>query len=305
MNITEQSKIYIANMQNRKRDPARGNTLAAYQSYLKNWILPNLGSLDLVDVKNGAMKKFVAHLSDKGLAPASIAGITNCVKGVLKSAVNENGDYLFPIQWNSIFIDSPPVNPRDQEGPILSRTDLESALERCTGQFKTLCVLLGATGLRISEALSVRRGVVILDDMKPGHTLWDPEKAVIAVKSQIYRGLEQDPKTDAGIRQVDLCPEANQYLLTYTTKKVNGEYLFATKDGKPLSLPTVYGWAKKVGIPGFHSFRRFRITHLRMCMIPEDLIQFAIGHSGKSITDRYSKMAQNVELRKKCATCMS
>ena len=290
MNIQEQSKQYMNNLQNRRRDPATGNTVAAYQSYLRNHILPAIGQVELADVKNGILKQFVVKLSEKKLAPASIAGVVNVVKGIMKSATNDEGEYLFNNTWNNIFIDAPPVVARDQEGPILSREALEVALNRATGQFRTLCVLLGASGLRISEALAVKRGV----------DSWDPDNAVIKVKSQIYKGLEQDPKTDAGFREVDLAPELNQYLLNVVHKK-NGEYLFATKGGRPLSLPTVYGQAKKAGIPGFHSFRRFKITHLRMCMIPEDIIKFWIGHADKDITDRYSKMAENVGARKRYA----
>jgi integrase len=287
--VAEQARIYLDSLQNRKRNPARGNTISAYESYLKNWIEPSLGALNLSEIKNGTLRKFVSDLSDAKLSPASIGGIIQFAKSIVKSAVSPEGEFLYPAVWNNDFIDAPPICARDQEGPILSREALESALERATGQFKALCVLAAGTGLRISEVLAVKRDA----------SSWDPDNAVIRVNAQIYKGLEQDPKTDAGFREVDLAPELQQYLVNYAAKKGNEEYLFATKNGKPLSLPTVYGWAKKAGIPGFHSFRRFRTTHLRSMMIPEDLIQFAIGHSGKSITDRYSKMAQNIELRKK------
>jgi integrase len=301
MNIREQSEIYLAHLENRRRDPAVGNTLSAYRSYLKNHIIPSIGNIELAEVKNATLRKFVAELAEKQLSPASIAGAVNVVKGIMKSATDSEGEFLFNTSWNNIFIDAPPVCPRDQEGPILSREALEAALTRTSGQFRTLCVLLGASGLRISEALAVKRGIVVLDDSKPGPTLWDPDKAVISVKAQIYKGLEQSPKTDAGIRQIDLCDLANQYLLDHVGHKKGDEYLFSNKLGKPLSLPTVYGQAKKAGIPGFHSFRRSRTTHLRMCMIPEDIVQFWIGHSSSSITSRYSKLARDVEARKKYA----
>jgi intergrase/recombinase len=45
--------------------------------------------------------------------------------------------------------------------------------------------------------------------------------------------------------------------------------------------------------------RRFKITHLRGQQVPEDIIEYWAGHgSQKSITDRYSKLAQNKVLRK-------
>ena len=60
--------------------------------------------------------------------------------------------------------------------------------------------------------------------------------------------------------------------------------------------------AKETGIPGFHSLRRYRVTHMRGKQIPDDFIEYWIGHGGqKSITDLYSKLAQNTTLRKEWA----
>ena len=56
----------------------------------------------------------------------------------------------------------------------------------------------------------------------------------------------------------------------------------------------LYGY----GIKGFHAFRRFRTTRLRELGVPEDIIRYWIGHAGAGITDRYSKLAENQELRR-------
>jgi hypothetical protein len=69
-----------------------------------------------------------------------------------------------------------------------------------------------------------------------------------------------------------------------------------------MNLKTATDRLKKHSMKGFHSFRRFRATRLRERSIPEDIIRFWLGHSGQqSISDRYSKLAQNLELRKKYA----
>lgn len=49
---------------------------------------------------------------------------------------------------------------------------------------------------------------------------------------------------------------------------------------------------------GFHSFRRFRVTHLRKQGTPEDLLRFWIGHGDKTVTDRYAKLSEEVAFRK-------
>src|SRR6266571_7719017 len=60
----------------------------------------------------------------------------------------------------------------------------------------------------------------------------------------------------------------------------------------PLSLPPKLG---------FHAFRRFRVTHLRKNMVPEDLIKFWIGHAPQTVTDVYSKVKNDVDFRSETA----
>jgi integrase len=48
---------------------------------------------------------------------------------------------------------------------------------------------------------------------------------------------------------------------------------------------------------GFHAMRRFRTTWLRKQSAPKDLIQFWLGHAEQSVTDGYSKLAEDVEFR--------
>jgi len=49
------------------------------------------------------------------------------------------------------------------------------------------------------------------------------------------------------------------------------------------------------------SFRRFRTTHLRKQRAREGLVQFWLGHAGKSITDGYDRVREDVEYRKEVA----
>ena len=57
----------------------------------------------------------------------------------------------------------------------------------------------------------------------------------------------------------------------------------------------------KLGVPGFHVIRRFRVTHPRDQGTPEGILRFWIGHGDKSITDRYSKMSRRIQTRKEWA----
>lgn len=44
----------------------------------------------------------------------------------------------------------------------------------------------------------------------------------------------------------------------------------------------------KLIVPGFHVFRRFRLTNLREAGVPGDIERFWMGHADKTIGDRYS-----------------
>jgi hypothetical protein len=52
---------------------------------------------------------------------------------------------------------------------------------------------------------------------------------------------------------------------------------------------------------GNHAFRRFRNTFLRKNHVPDDLIQFWLGHAGKSMTDDYSGVRDDLKYRKMVA----
>ena len=55
---------------------------------------------------------------------------------------------------------------------------------------------------------------------------------------------------------------------------------------------------------GFHAFRRFRTTHLRKQRTPEGLVQFWLGHAGKTITDGYDRVREDVVYRKEVAAAV-
>jgi hypothetical protein len=133
------------------------------------------------------------------------------------------------------------------------------------------------------------------------HTSWNEAASTIDIRSSIYRGKEQNRvKTPASVRSADLDPRLNSAIAKFVAEnKIEpGAFLFQSRSGRAMHLLTAFVRLQKHGVKGFHSFRRFRITRLRDLGVPEDIIRYWVGHAGKDITDRYSKLAENVELRK-------
>jgi integrase len=110
------------------------------------------------------------------------------------------------------------------------------------------------------------------------------------------------PKTDAGTREVDLAPQLAEMLRAHIGGRTSG-FIFSTRKGGPVIqrnvLRALHGNLKRMGKPklGFHAFRRFRVTHLRKNMVPEDLIKFWVGHAPQTVTDGYCKLKNDIQFR--------
>jgi hypothetical protein len=67
------------------------------------------------------------------LAPSSIRDYVNMVKGVVNSAIDSNGEPLFPRKWNAELIDAPLI--ANQHQPTTTSEGMAKILQRATGQY--------------------------------------------------------------------------------------------------------------------------------------------------------------------------
>jgi integrase len=146
--------------------------------------------------------------------------------------------------------------------------------------FRTLYALLAGTGLRIEEAIGLQAQ--------------DVQGAVIHVRHSHWKGELYDPKTVAGIREVDLHSSLASLLREHIGTHTSG-FVFQSSRGTPLARSNVlrrslHKILKQMGREksGFHGFRRYRITHLRKQRVMEVLLRIWVGHSTHGITDNYT-----------------
>lgn len=92
----EQSERFMLQSAARKRRPVKPATLRGWHSYFDRWLNPNLGDLRLADVNNTSMKSLVAKMQEKKMSAKMIANCVGLAKLVVGSAVDENGEELFP-----------------------------------------------------------------------------------------------------------------------------------------------------------------------------------------------------------------
>lgn len=308
----------------RKRKPISSATARTNSSYL-NKLNPIIGVIPLAQITNKVMKEVNEKLSAEGLAPKTINEILQTITYVVASLVNVEGEQIYSRKWNWDFIDRPLIGKQDQ--PVFTPEQVEKIIASAKPRESALCALLAGAGPRIGEALAIKLG-----PQSDDHTTISEDCRTIYVRKSVFGQNEQPPKTAAAIREIDLDPALAAYIKEYIGDRKEG-WLFPSDTGKPLLqrnilrdslhsievgrkalqtyrkvngkqikhilFPAIQGvTGKKIG---FHAFRRFRATHLRAEGVPEDFVQFWLGHKEKTITDRYSKMKERLELRKQWA----
>jgi integrase len=230
------------------------------------------------------LRDLVGKMVASGLSPKTIVSYSQVVKLVVGSAVNEDGDQIYPRKWNHDFVGMPIIQKEKQRRPTVTQTELEEILSNVKGRYTVLIALLAGTGLRIGEALGLKASDLA------------PDCRMLHVRRSIWRGKEQEPKTPNAIRVIDVPAVLAEILKPYVAGKTG--YLFATANGRPLQqrnvLRVLHSTGKRIG---FHAFRRYRAAVLRKARVPEDLITLWLGHAS-TLTDRYaSQLRDDLEYR--------
>jgi integrase len=277
----QQSERWLEHSATRTRKPVTRSTLAGWQEALNAWILPNIGDKLLSEVSNGVLRELIGKMTAARLAPKTIVNYVQVVKMVVASAVDDEGDQIYPRTWNDDFIGLPIVQKEKQHRPTITETELGEILSSVKERYAVLFTLLAGAGLRIGEALGLKTS-----DLSPTCHMFH-------VRRSVWRGKEQDPKTPNAIRVLDVPETLARVLREYSSDKSG--YLFATAPGRPLLarnvLRVLHGTGKRVG---FHAFRRYRAAVLRKAQVPEDLITLWLGHA-RTLTDRYATQLREDE----------
>jgi integrase len=238
-------------------------------------------------------------------APQPTGNYVPVVKMVVASAVDEQGEQIYPRKWNHDFIDLPVPQKDKQNTPSFS-TEVMTGLARWKKlRERMIFILCGAAGLRIGEVLGIEIDKHI-----------SPDFLTLNIQQKVRRGkIEQRLKTANAVRQVDLHSAIATRLEQFVGSRKLG-LLFCTRTGKPLSPTNIVRRHLHVALKelnymnpytgthtaGNHAFRRFRNTYLRNCTeCPEGLYKYWMGHAGRDMSDLYDKVKDDVGFRREWA----
>jgi hypothetical protein len=100
------TELWLKSLASRKRNPLEQTTIDNRRYALDKWIYPFLGDCTLGEINNRTVKELVEKMAEN-LAASSIRDYVNAVKAVIASAIDGNGEQLFPRKWNDEYIDAP------------------------------------------------------------------------------------------------------------------------------------------------------------------------------------------------------
>src|SRR6185437_2091834 len=289
---------HIVNSKTRK--PIRANTVDAYSTAI-GYLNGVVGSMPLASLDNPEARELIARMKTEKIADKrrfndkTMVEFFRVFRRVIASARDERLREVYPREWDLAYIGLPKVNKREQHRPTFAAKEISFIVSNAKRLiYRTSFALLAGSGLRIGELLALEIGKHLSADC-----------SVVYVRQQRDRwGSLQPPKTEAGIRDVDLHPALAEVLRHYIGDRNSG-FLFQSKTRTMLSPGAVFRNGlrpvlKKMGRSRvrFHAFRRFREATLQRSEVRQILIDFWMGHENSDMSSRYGKqLTEDAEFR--------
>ena len=272
----------------RRRKPVKPATVRGWERYNARHLNTIIGDTPLANMNNSTLKGLVAKLADTGLSPKSIRIVVQVITAVMASAVNEEGEAIYPRKWNYDFADVPIVG--NQRTPMFTGENVAKIIAEAENQARVVFALFAASGQRAGElfGLEVKHFA--------GNT--------VTVDQSVWEGHVQAPKTKNTYREVDLHPSVADLVRAHVGNRKDG-FIFQTEEGTSMHQSNflcrnLHPILEKLGFEkqGFHGFRRFRVTHLESNVVAPALVRYWTGHAKSSdrevvkqtVADKYVMM---------------
>ncbi len=253
------------------------STRAAYECYLKIWIVPRWGDLRIDQVKSVAVEEWLDSIKR---AKATRAKIRNIMSAIFHHAMR--------YEW----VDRNPIKlvrqsaKREKVPEVLELFELQLLLSKLFVRERTLALLDAATGLRVSELLALRWSDV------------DFENLELNVTRSIWHQVVGNCKTEASAKPVPMDSYMAEDLLRWRRQSEyasDDDYVFAseTMKGKQPYWPDnlmkrhIRPVAKANGINkniGWHTFRHSFGTLLKANGEDVKTVQELLRHANSRIT---------------------
>lgn len=130
---------------------------------------------------------------------------------VKASAIDEDGNELYPTKWNHDFIDMPQINPREQRQPTFAADQIEKIIKLGDRRVQMFAILWAASGLRAGE----------LFGLEVKHF----NGSSITIEQEAWSGLIQEPKNRERATHSRVTPQRGQAVEEFHRAADIGLYL--------------------------------------------------------------------------------
>jgi integrase len=282
--MTFQQKVDWCRQYHQAWTDGRPDPIRAMESLLRKHVLPRFGDWPPDSITEERVLEFIADLKKKTfekengkpykLSHSTIKHIVGVLKLVLGKKVWR--------QWEELDLGKG-AKPKKR---YFTEQQMQAIIEKAAGVHRMLFTVLANTGLRIGEAAALR-----VEDL-------DLNNCVIHVRRSFSQASSclLPPKTEAGLRDVDIHPQLADALRDYLCGRNEG-LVFQGRGGAHLRGGNIINRVlnpilDQLGIQRggkvLHAFRHGRVTVLRKNETPGDLQKIWIGHSSLAVTDGYS-----------------
>ena len=299
--LAEVKAGHIVNTKTRKS--MRANTIDFYSTAIA-YLAGVVGNKPLASLDNPEARQLVAKMKAERIADErtfsdkTILEFFRVFRRIIASVRDERLREVHPREWDLAYIGLPKVNKREQHRPTFTPKEVSFIVSNVRPVYKVVFALLAGSGLRIGELLALEIGTHVSADC-----------SVLYIRQQRDRwGRLQQPKTEAGNRDIDLHPALAEVLRRYIGERKSG-FLFQSRNGTMLSPIAVFRHGlrpilKEMGRERvrFHAFRRFREATLQRSEVRQLLIDFWMGHENSDMSSRYGRqLTEDVEFRQQWA----
>jgi integrase len=272
-----------------KQRTRRASTARGYESHIRLYIKPVIGTIPLERVNPGHVEAVLAAVD---ASPSTKHRVLATIRAALSAAVKAR-----QIQWNPCMaVELMPENPAEAATwtPAQARQFIDATAADPLGLAFRVALL---TGVRRGELLGLTWACA---DLESG--VLSIERTLLELGGKLTEGR---PKTRAGERRVYLGPETAALLRKHReTQELEQQFagegwqdhglIFCRSDGTPWRPDYVSkrfrALAAQAGLPPIklHSARHSAISAMRAAGVDRDLRKRAAGHSDDEVHDKYT-----------------
>jgi integrase len=244
------------------------STLDTYKRVLRARVLPEFESETIANINREAIQKFLARKAVK-YSKSTLRSMRVVLSLTLNWAKNCGWIQNNPCEGIRL--------PRLTGGKkvvrsVLTWDQILALAAKLEEPYATLVLFLAVSGLRIGEAVGVKRS--------------DFSNNTVRVSRRIYEGKEDDLKTKNAIRSLPLDPALVARMLMLESQ----EWVFESRNGTPINPGNalkryIRPVANELGIAigGWHDLRHTLTTNLRRNGVDARVRSGILGHSGVSL----------------------